>query len=71
MSSLKEGREMDYNTKWRMLQQRMNTLRSQKEYYDADEIRDALGRALHAAKTDMAHAERILDLALNNVFIID
>ena len=49
----------------------MNTLRSQKEYYDADEIRDALGRALTVAKTDKAHAERILDLALNNVFIID
>ena len=62
---------MDYNIKWRMLQQRMNTLRSQKEYYDADEMRDALGRALSTVKTDKAHAERILDLALNNVFIID
>ena len=71
MSILREGTKMNYNTKWRMLQQRMNVLRSQKEYYDADEIRDALGRALNVAKTDKDHAERILDLALNNVFIED
>ena len=62
---------MDYITKWRMLQQRMNTLRSQKEYYDADEIHAALRRALSALKTDKDHAERILDLALNNIFIKD
>jgi hypothetical protein len=47
----------------------MSDLRERKEYYEADEIRDIIGRAMAASKTDMRHTHGILDRLLKSDYL--
>lgn len=47
----------------------MIELREREEYYEADEIRDIIERAMTASKTDMRHAHGILDRRLKSDYL--
>lgn len=47
----------------------ISELRERDEHYEADEIRDIIGRAMTASKTDMRHAHGILDRLLKSNYL--